>query len=337
MIALAEALGWPYETRQLSWNVLNHLPNPVIGAHAFTLDRDAATLQPPWPDLVIAASRRAAPVARWIKARSGNRTRLVHLLHTQMNPRYFDLVVTSAQFRVPTAPNVLRTTLPLNVVEPATREAAACAWRPRLSHLPGPWIGVLVGGTSSSHRFDATTARALAERANAMAQATGGSLLVTTSRRTPCEAADVLAAGLTVPHYFHAWRADDPDNPYPAFLALCARFLVTGDSASLPAEAAATGAPVTLFEWPSIRPPRSLPAMVKPIHRALVYNGWYKPRRDFAAFHAGLRDAGLVDTESPATPPDDMARVVSAVRALFERDRPMDSAAAICQSTGHSS
>ncbi len=127
MIALAEALGWPYETRQLSWNVLNYLPNPIIGARAFTLDRAADALRPPWPDLVIAASRRSAPVARWIKKQSGGRTKLVHLLHAQMPLHHFDLVVTLAQFRVPDAPNVLRNTLPLNVVDPARQAEAADA------------------------------------------------------------------------------------------------------------------------------------------------------------------------------------------------------------------
>jgi mitochondrial fission protein ELM1 len=47
----------------------------------------------------------------------------------------------------------------------------------------------------------------------------------------------------------YRWRADDPDNP-SALLALADRFIVTADSASLLAEACATGKPVQLFEWP---------------------------------------------------------------------------------------
>ena len=317
MIALADALGWPYQTRQLDWNLLNHLPNPLIGARATTLSRHAEKLAPPWPDLVIAASRRSAPIARWIKQQSGGHTRLVHLLHTQMPLTAFDLVITTAQFRVPEATNVLRTTLPLNVIHAQHQAEAAKRWAPRLAHLPRPWTAVLVGGDSSSHRLDPATAEQLADRANAAAGSAQGSVLATTSRRTPVAATAAIAARLSVPHHFHRWRADDPDNPYPAFLALADRFLVTGDSASLPAEAAATGRPVELFEWPPQRAPRSLPAMVKPIHRALVYGGWHKPRRDFAAFHQGLRDAGLVDTPTPAPPPPDMARAVAAIEQLM--------------------
>ena len=322
MQALAEALGWPYQTHQLRWNRLNHLPNPVIGARAFTLARDVAPLAPPWPDLVIAASRRSAPIARWIKHLSGGHTRLVHLLHTQMPLDAFDLVITTAQFRVPDAPNVLRTTLPLNTIAPRRLAEAGQRWAPRLAHLPRPWTAVLVGGDSSSHRLDAGVARRLADRANTLARAEHGSLLVTTSKRTRTAAAQTLAERLSVPHYGHRWHADDTDNPYPAFLALADRFLVTADSASMPAEAAATGRPVSLFEWPAKRAPRSLPAMVKPIHRALVYEGWHKPRRDFTAFHQGLRQAGLVDTPVPAAPPADMARAVAAIYRLMGRRLP---------------
>lgn len=317
MIALAEALGWPYETRQLSWNALNHLPNPIIGAHAFTLDRNADALRPPWPDLVIAASRRSAPIARWIKKQSGGHTKLVHLLHTQMPLHHFDLVVTLAQFRVPEAPNVQRNTLPLNVIDSARLAEAADRWRERLAALPRPWIAVLVGGNSSSYTLHADTAARLGREADAAAREAGGSLLVTTSRRTPAAAADALAAAIEVPAEIYRWQPDDLDNPYAAFLALADRFIVTGDSASLPAEAAATGRPVRLFEWPAKKKVRRPLGLVSRGYRGLVYNGWLKPRRDFAAFHAALREAGLADTATPAAVPDDMAATVARIRALF--------------------
>lgn len=317
MCALADALGWPYETRQLSWNRLNHLPNPLIGARAVTLDGHADRLAPPWPDLVIAASRRSAPIARWIKHQSGGRTRLVHLLHTQMPLHYFDLVVTLAQFRVPAAPNVLCNTLPLNVVSARERAAAAERWAPRLAHLPRPWTAVLVGGDSSSYRLDEGVAARLAARANTIAADQGGSLLVTTSKRTSTVAAQALADQLSAPHHLHRWSTDDPDNPYAAYLALADRFLVTGDSASLPAEAVATGRPVELFEWAPRKSGVRWSGLARQVHDRLVYAGWRKPRRDFSAFHETLRRARLVDADPPAAVPDDMATTVARIRSLM--------------------
>src|SRR5262249_33898778 len=81
MRSLADALGWPYEEKQLAYNPLNHLPNVILGSSIVSLDRHrSSALAPPWPDLVIGASRRSAPVAQWIRKQSSGRTRLVHLL-----------------------------------------------------------------------------------------------------------------------------------------------------------------------------------------------------------------------------------------------------------------
>src|SRR5262249_16579574 len=72
MTSLATALGWPYETKHLVYNRFSHCPNLVLGAAAIGVDRRRSTpLLPPWPDVVIAGSRRSAPVARWIRKQSG--------------------------------------------------------------------------------------------------------------------------------------------------------------------------------------------------------------------------------------------------------------------------
>ncbi|MES1940364.1 nucleoside-diphosphate-sugar epimerase-like protein [Salinisphaera sp. T5B8] len=323
MCRLADALGWPYQAKQMRYNRWNHLPNPLLGATDRTLDRQRSdAIGPPWPDLVIAASRRAAPLARWIKRQSGGRTRLVHLLHTQAPLHHFDLIVTLPQFRVPDAPNVLRNTLPLNTLDAARLTRAAERWRPQFAHWPRPWIAVLVGGDSSSYRLDADTARRLAERANALAAEMGGSLLVTTSPRTPDQATRVLRDTVREPAYFYAWQRGGGDNPYDGFLALADRFLVTADSASLPAEACATGRPVELFTWAPRKPLFALGRLrqrpvIRRAERALIYSGAIKPRRDFAAFHARLAEFGLIDGQGGAKVPDDLGRTVAHIRALM--------------------
>lgn len=323
MIALAEALGWPFQAKQMRYNVLNHLPNPALGASRITLaTRRSDPLEPPWPDLVIAASRRSAPIARWIKARSAGRTRLVHLLHAQAPLHHFDLLVTLPQFRLPSAPNVMHNTLPLNHFDPARLDAAAARWESRFEAWPRPWIAVLVGGNSSTYRLDANTAQRLGEFASTRAQEMAGSLLVTTSKRTPEDAAQALEAAITAPGFCYRWQPDDADNPYPAFLALADRFIVTADSASLPAEACATGCAVELFDWQTRRSRRLDFArrwpLAQRLHRGLTYWGLIKPKRDFAAFHQVLKDRGLIGDRPPTqSPPDDLGRTVARIRALM--------------------
>jgi mitochondrial fission protein ELM1 len=343
MCNLADALGWPYEKKRIVYNRLERLPNLLLGSSALSVDRRrSSALEPPWPDLVIAASRRSAPVARWIRKQSGGRTRLVHLVHTQAPLDRFDLVVTTPQCCLPELPNVLHNVGPLN--RPAEEKLAAAAerWKPRLEGLPRPFVVLLVGGNSSTYDLDADSARRLGREASALARARGGSLLVSTSPRTPAAAADALCQAIEGPSFVYRWRPDDPDNPYAAFLALADLLIVTVDSASQLVEACTTGKPVHLFDWPmrpsagsgykgflrrwrerARRRPGTLGAR---LYDRLVYLGLIKPPRDFAAFHAALTRRGLLarlgtdEPPGPRRPLDDLERAVERVRALFGQE-----------------
>jgi mitochondrial fission protein ELM1 len=344
MIGLARALGWPFEAKHLVFNRLSHCPNALLGPTAITLDRRSSSpLGPPWPDLVIAGSRRSAPVARWIKRRSGGATRLVHLMHAQAPLAGFDLIITTPQYRLPARPNVLHNIGPLNHVDPARLAAAAADGARRFAHLPRPYTTLLVGGNSSSYVLDPATAARLGREASAAVRAAGGSLLLSTSARTPADAADALLAAIDCPAFAYRWRPDDADNPYHAMLAFADRFVVTADSASLVAEACETGKPVALFDWPlradaqrgikgllrrwgEARHRHGDGAATRPTDRLydrLVYLGLIKPARDFAAYHRALRQRGLVTALGdpmnlpPRRPLDDMSRAVERIRQLL--------------------
>ena len=75
---LAEALGWPFEFRRVVHRRFGAAFDLLRGDNLLGIDRRRSEpLAPPWPDLVIAAGMRNEPVARWIRAQSGGRTRLV--------------------------------------------------------------------------------------------------------------------------------------------------------------------------------------------------------------------------------------------------------------------
>ena len=327
LLRLAEALGWPFEAKRIRYNPLDCCPNLLLGASKITVDtRRSDPLAPPWPDLVIGASRRAAPLARWIKKRSGGRSRLVHLLHAQAPLHYFDLVVTTPQYRLPERSNVLHNLLPLNAARPEVLESSGTQWRGRLAHLPRPWIAVLVGGNSSSYRLDPSTAKQLGQLASGTARDTGGSILISTSPRTPPDAADALLAAVQGPAYVYRWQPTNADeNAYPTYLALADRFIVTADSASMLAEACSTGRPVELFDWTPRRQPKWLlhafPGSQR-LEAALIHWGVIKPKRDFQALHRELMKRGLLcslgqkESLQPAKP-DDLARTVIRIHGLM--------------------
>ena len=348
LTSLADALGWPYETKQLVYNPLSRCPDLLLGASLLSLNRPQSTpLTTPWPDLVIGAARHSVPVARWIKKQSGGRTRLVYLMYAQAPLNWFDLIVTTPQYCLPSLPNVLHNTAPLNRIAPQRLVAAASQWEARLSDFPRPYTALLVGGNSSTYELDPVTAADLGQKANAHVRATGGSLLVSTSPRTPAAAAEALFAAIDCPAYRHRWRPHDPDNPYLAYLALADSFIVTADSASQVVEACLMNKAVYLFEWPTrslsrlqmkgalrrwlerhknqphgrstSKPPNGLARL----YDRLVYLGLLKPTRDFAAYLQALKTRGLVtrlgETKDsiPYRPLDDMERAVEQVCQLF--------------------
>jgi len=336
LISLAEALGWPYERKAMAYNGLNRCPNILLGATLASVRPGAADqLQPPWPDLVIGASRRSVPVARWIRRQSGGRTKLVHLLHAMAPLDLFDLIVTTPQYRLPPRPNVLHLSAALNRIDGERLATAGAAWAPRVSGLPRPFTALFVGGNSATYRLDAATAARLGTEASAAVAAAGGTLLVSTSPRTPADAAEALIKAVACRSFVYRWKAGDPDNPYNAFLALADRFIVTADSASLLVEACLMGKPVEVFSWPMRRGPvlrvkdwlwrkygtNADGALTATIDR-LVDWGLLKPPRDFAALHRELRARGLITRfgEGGALerrPLDDMERAVAAICGLF--------------------
>ena len=343
-LSLAEAIGWPTEVKELRYlKAKKPLAAKLSGSDRFPLDRAASSpLEPPWPDLVIGCGRRSVAVAWDIRRRAGAATRLVQLGRPRADLDGFDLVVTSPQYRLPERPNVLHLALPLHRPEEEKWRRAADEWRERFAHLPRPWFALLIGGSAKPFVFDVAAACRLVAQTNALARAEGGSLLVSTSRRTPADAAGALVDGIEVPAYVHQWTAGGGPNPYAAYLGLADGFVVTGDSASMLTEACSTGKRVwfvELPEWRSLKSrgknlfrnlvlaPTHDPRLVgTPIARMLSTvpaRGWVRYPRDLKRLHAALvaenraLPLGTPFRALPPSPLDETAHAAARVRALF--------------------
>jgi mitochondrial fission protein ELM1 len=204
---------------------------------------------------VITTGWRTEHVARWIKKQNQEHTRLVQMGRKggRVADR-FDLVVSCTYFRLPPHSRRIEITAPLTQVTAEQLAQAAERWHGLFENAPHPRIALLVGGTSSLHRLDAETARRMGEEVNAFAQAARGSVFATTSRRTGREAAEALKRGLGTSSYVHVWQPGQQDNPYLAYLAVADVIIVTGESESMLAEAAATGKPVYIYPLPKRQP-----------------------------------------------------------------------------------
>ena len=334
--SLAAALGWPAQARRCAYRATELLTNRLFGPTLAGLDpAKSDALGPPWPDLVISSGRRNEPVARWIRQASGGRCKLVHLGRPWSAPKNFDLVITTPQYSLAPADNVVQVALPLHSITPEKLRAAVRQWEARLSDLPAPRTAVLIGGNSGSFLMTADRVRQIRAAAKRLAVASGGSLLLTDSARTPAEARDELFAPLAIPHHGFRWGTAG-DNPYLGYLALADQFIVTGDSVSMVAEACATAKPVYLYH-PSAHPMRLPDAeAIRPDWQRPAWYGWralshrlamgwgpIRMRRDVPALLQGLVDSGRAawlggaPPASPGAGSDDLAVAVSRVRALL--------------------
>lgn len=321
-VAVAEAAGGRVTPKQLDYNPLYGAPNLLLGASLRSLRPEGrSAIAPPWPDLVIGVGRRSVPVARWIRAKSDGRAKLVHIGRPRAPLDWFDLVLTTPQYRLPQEANVLNLLLPplsAPVVAPPDLER----WRGTFKLLPRPWIGVLAGGARQPYRFDAPAALALAQEADALAGRLGGALLVSTSPRTGRTQGHALADAISSPAHINLWQPG-ADNAHQAILALADRFIVTGESISMLAEACRTGKPVAIHELPR-RKGYPIWSGERGLGRRLARSGLASPPRDPQAVVRRLLEGGhasLLGAPQPASfapVPDERPRIVAAIRALLE-------------------
>ncbi|MEN8800958.1 MAG: mitochondrial fission ELM1 family protein [Thiogranum sp.] len=331
ILALAEALGWPFDIKELSYRKIEFRTSLFRGSDLRGIRlQDSSALEPPWPDLVISGGMRNEPVGRWIREQSGGRTRLVHIGRPWANPDQFDLVITTPQYRLPERDNVLHNAMTLHRVSAERLKAEAGHWGSRFMHLPKPYTGVIVGGNSGPYTLGAKAAESIARQASRMAGQRHGALLISTSARTPNSVVQVLKQTVSVPYYLYHWQANDVANPYFGILALSDELIVTADSVSMLSEACATGKPVYMAELGGYRyPMRPGRKTVVDFRLSALTYSWmmrFGPKRlsrDICLVHNRLlsegRAAWLGESlqQRTDTSSSDMDHALQRVRALF--------------------
>lgn len=214
---------------------------PFVG-----IAEDASPLTWPWPDVIVSAGRRIAPVTAAIRRLYA--VPVIHLLDPQMSATAFDAVITP-QHDALTGGNVLSS---LGALNRQTRESVADAgkgWRCPVDGLTIPRLAVLIGGPSKSAQFTDADAHKLVMALDALAGRFG--LMITTSRRTPAALIGELKATLGGKAF--VWSGpEDGANPYPGLLSSAVAILVTEDSVNMASEAASTGKPVHVFPITSV-------------------------------------------------------------------------------------
>lgn len=315
VLALADAIGLPYETIALRYNRWRRIDKYLKGARLLSVEAASREqLVPPWPDVVIGIGHRSAPVALYIKRQSGGRTLTVRLGNPRLSPRHFDLTISAPQYRVPDDGHVLQQALtlgrPREVLGPMAREQA---W---LARLPRPHRLLALGGATKGWILPQSTVVAAIETLLRRGQGEGGTLISVGSPRTDVALLERIAAlGAEIERHVVT------DGKMPRFGVLlddADEIYVTGDSVSMLSEAIMAGKPVGMI--PVVEAPRGPGSRLKEWART-----WRGAHRDLPRAWAAMRQAGLIGTlDAPlkGPPADPLAEAAEAVKALM-RDRGM--------------
>ena len=245
VLALAEALGLPFEIKQFRYNELRRLQPKLLGASLLSVSRDSRALAlDAAPDLTISAGQRSAPVVQFIRRRSDGRTRSVHIGFPRLSPDRFDLVVATPEYPIPDHPNVMR--IPLAVSRPRQRVEADGQMDRLAEPFKQPRNLLVLGGPSLYWNLEPRdVAEALSDLLD-RAAGEGGSVYVIGSPRTPLPVLRAVERQLATAKCPAMLVPMHGPPAYSQLLQAADRIFVTADSMVMGSEAVTSGKPVGL-------------------------------------------------------------------------------------------
>lgn len=304
LFALAEALGYRFEAKDLRFNRRRKL-RPLNGSGLAGIAPESRRLiQPPWPELVIGAGYPAVPIARYIRGQSDGRTKIVHVGNARERIDDFDLHLTTPQYPAMASPNTIELPFPIGnpakAVQPTREELE---W---LDAYPRPRRLIAVGGPARYWELDHGALREAIRTVRD--KKPRGSVIVATSHRTLASTRNLLKCFLS--------PSDEAIvEAFPRFGALLSQadeIYVTADSVSMISEAVLSSKPTGLI--PIRRSIRGQFArwLLEPLGRMTLPNFpnfWDQLSRN--------RLVGTVDIPVASQVCDTIGRAAGAVRSLL--------------------
>jgi mitochondrial fission protein ELM1 len=234
--------------------------------------------------------------------------RAIHIGFPRVSPSLFDLVIATPQYPIADHPNLLR--IPYALTRAALNRSASHDHR--LAHLPCPRRLLIVGGPTLYWELDEAAVLGTLAQMIAQANEGRGSVLVTTSARTPVALRREIEAALAT-HEAPALVAEPGAPPaYRDLLAAADEIHVTADSVSMISDAI----------W--VRKPLTIIPIRKSAFGTVVFAGMDRLRpathvypQDLRFFWQALEDVSVRDRT------DEVLRsILERCRAVIDRCRP---------------
>lgn len=270
-IGVAESLGYPFVVKNIKYNDKAKLPNVLKGRSLFGVDKEESdNIEPPWPNIVIAAGRKTAPIAKYIKSASVNNTYTVQLMWSGYQSNSIDIIAVPEHDKR-TGQNIIQTLGSPHRITDDFLQQEGLIWEKTLGELSHPVVSLLVGGNAGKKQFTSKHASQLGFYISELVENMKGMLFVTTSRRTPEHVVKSLKRNIKCKNYFYEVEKQKA-NPYYAFLFFSDAIVVTGDSISMCSEACASGKPVFIYA-----PNDMIPKKHQEMHKSLYRTSYARP------------------------------------------------------------
>ncbi len=254
-VALAEILGYEYETKEVSYTTWAKFPNFIPFLDGLVLDKKTKELlsKKEVPDILISSGRRLARVCSYLKGKYP-KTKFIQILKPDLPLKTFDAVVLPHHDNIRLSPldnkkKIIRVNGAIVNLSNDEIVDSEKTWAPTFSHLPKPKIALLIGGSARGCKMESKHAVELAQQTIELAKKLNGSILVSDSRRTDTSLSNLIFDEIRrskVPHFIYSSKSTEK-NPYKGFLVCVDYIIVTGDSISMCIESIYMKKPVIIY------------------------------------------------------------------------------------------
>lgn len=218
-----------------SWLAPKHIFLPQLGVPKDFMH----ALQTAPPQIAVGCGRQAAFVTRILRTYG---TYTLQILHPRTDVSFWDIVIAPTHDRI-TAPTIIPVIGSLNAIDDSWLIQGRTQF-PMFADLPRPRIGVLLGGPTHQVPWSPAGLRAFSAELSTYLQRNGGSVMMTSSRRTPQWWYAAVNSQLhDCPQTIWSPEHTTP-NPYAGILGWSDIIVATCDSVNLLSEACSTRRPV---------------------------------------------------------------------------------------------
>ncbi|MEP0519969.1 MAG: mitochondrial fission ELM1 family protein [Hyphomicrobiales bacterium] len=208
-------------------------------------------LAPDYPDVAIASGRRAVPYLKKLKRMAPNCV-TVFIKDPRTGTGAADIIWVPSHDKL-RGHNVLVSDTGPHHIEQGDLNKRRAIPHKDLFPLPEPRLTILLGGPSGQTRYTDTDLAVLRSQVSNLARQ-AGSVLITTSRRTPDNWLENFSHIIGDKPSL-VWTPQSPEpNPYIEFLAAGNALVVTGDSHNMIGEALCAGVAVYVFTPQKLAP-----------------------------------------------------------------------------------